>query len=225
MPRVLRRSAAALAVVSSILASSWVTPGPVSAWANAGDGYATHDWVVDKALDILDHAGKRPDWFDRDLALPYTDDPDTVERAEDPSRGWEHVYYDNERHGGAVQRVAEHYTAALEALAAGDTSAATINVALLSHFLADIGQPYHTARAGLGQSSMHQAYESAVKARTRTPGGPRMVGSHGHRIEHLECQEDGRADGRLLASPLRRSPRSVQRHRIGRQPDGEPDHG
>lgn len=165
----LRRTTAALVVIGSTLASSWATAGPASAWANAGDGYATHDWVVDKALDILTHAGKRPAWLDRDLALAYTDDPDTVERVEDPSRGWEHVYYDNERHGGAVQRVSEHYTAALDALAAGDTAAATINVGLLSHFLSDIGQPYHTARAGLGQSSYHKAYESAVKARTRTP--------------------------------------------------------
>ena len=169
MPRVFRKPAMALAVISLVLTSSWITAGSASAWATAGDGYATHDWVVDKALEILDHAGTRPDWFDRDLALPYTDDPDSIERVEDPARGWEHVYYDNERHGGAVQRVSEHYTAALEALATGDTRAATINVALLSHFLSDIGQPYHTARAGLRQSSMHSAYESAVKARTRTP--------------------------------------------------------
>ncbi len=159
----------ALAISALVLTSSCVTAGSASAWSTAGDGYATHDWVVDKALEILDHAGKRPAWFDRDLALPYTDDPDSIERVEDAARGWEHVYYDNERHGGAVQRVSEHYTAALDALAAGDTRAATINVALLSHFLSDIGQPYHTARAGLGQSSMHSAYESAVKARTRTP--------------------------------------------------------
>ena len=169
MPRVIRTSVLAFAVTTSILTSSTVTAGAASAWSTAGDGYATHDWVVDKALDILDHAGKRPAWFDRDLALPLTDDPDSVERADDPSRGWEHVYYDNERHGGAVQRVSEHYTAALDALAAGDTAAATINVALLSHFLSDIGQPYHTARVGYGQSSMHVAYETGVKARTRTP--------------------------------------------------------
>lgn len=169
MSRFVRASVTALLVVSLLLTSSLATPASVSAWANADDGYATHDWVVDKALDILDHAGKRPAWFDRDLALPYTDDPDTVERVEDSSRGWEHVYYDNQKHGGAVQRVSEHYTAALDALAAGDTQAATINVALLSHFLSDMGQPYHTARAGLGQSSLHLAYETAVKARTRTP--------------------------------------------------------
>ncbi|MEP6638492.1 MAG: hypothetical protein ABJC39_04015 [Chloroflexota bacterium] len=144
------------------------TPPPASGWANAGDGYATHDWIVDRALDILDAAGRRPAWFDRDLALPYTDDPDTIERVLDPSRGWEHVYYDMTVHGGAVQRISEHYTAALDALKAGDTAAATINVALLSHFLSDIAQPYHTARAGFGQSSLHVAYESAVSARTRT---------------------------------------------------------
>jgi len=157
--------AAAAMVVLCVVA----TPLPVSGWGNAGDGYATHDWVVDQALDILDAAGRRPAWFDRDLALPYTDDPDTIERALDSSRGWEHVYYDMTVHGGAVQRISEHYTAALDALAAGDTAAATINVALLSHFLADISQPYHTARAGFGQSRLHVAYETAVSARTGTP--------------------------------------------------------
>jgi hypothetical protein len=43
-------------------------PRPVSGWGNGGnggDGYATHDWVVDQALDILDAAGRRPAWFDR----------------------------------------------------------------------------------------------------------------------------------------------------------------
>jgi hypothetical protein len=92
-------------------------PPPVSGWGNggnAGNGYGTHDWVVDQALDILDAAGRRPAWFDRALALPYTDDPDTIERAQDSSRGWEHVYYDMTVHGGAVQRISEHYTAALE---------------------------------------------------------------------------------------------------------------
>jgi hypothetical protein len=79
------------------------------------------------------------------------------------------VYYDMTVHGGAVQRISEHYTAALDALAAGDTAAATVNVALLSHFLADISQPYHTARAGFGQSKLHVAYETAVSARTGSP--------------------------------------------------------
>lgn len=148
-----------------LLAAS--SPAPVAGWATAGNGYATHDWIVDRALDILDAAGRRPAWFDRDLALPYTDDPDTIERVADPSRGWEHVYYDMTVHGGAIQRISEHYTAALDALAAGDTSAATVNVALLSHFLSDIAQPYHTARAGFGDPQ-HVPYESAVKSRTRT---------------------------------------------------------
>jgi hypothetical protein len=161
-----RNMVATASIVALLVAAA---PLPVAAWANAGDGYSTHDWIVDKALDILDAAGRRPAWFDRDLALPYTDDPDTIERVADPSRGWEHVYYDMTVHGGAVQRVSEHYTAALDALAAGDTAAATINVALLSHFLSDMAQPYHSARAGFGKSTLHVAYEAAVGARNRTP--------------------------------------------------------
>jgi hypothetical protein len=157
-----------LAVASVVALLTAATPLPVSGWSNAGNGYATHDWVVDKALEILDAAGQRPAWFDRDLALPYTDDPDTIEKKADPSRGWEHVYYTGTIHGGAVQRISEHYTAALDALAAGDGAAATIDVALLSHFISDISQPFHTARAGLGKSTLHRSYEAAVKARTRT---------------------------------------------------------
>ncbi len=169
MSRTPGRSARIMVAIASIVAMfAAATPPPVSGWSTAGDGYATHDWIVDKALEILDAAGQRPAWFDRDLALPYTDDPDSIERKADPSRGWEHVYYTGTIHGGAVQRISEHYTAALDALAMGDAAAATINVALLSHFLADISQPFHTARAGLGKSKLHRAYESAVKARTLT---------------------------------------------------------
>ena len=169
MPRTPGRSIRfTLAVASIVTLLAAATPGPVSGWSTAGDGYATHDWIVDKAMEILDAVGQRPAWLDRDLALPYTDDPDTIERKADPSRGWEHVYYKGTIHGGAVQRISEHYTAALDALAAGDSAAATIDVALLSHFLADITQPFHTARAGLGKSKLHRSYKSAVKARTRT---------------------------------------------------------
>src|SRR6476620_1085507 len=63
------RSARTIVAAAAMVALCVVaTPLPVSGWGNAGDGYATHDWVVDQALDILDAAGRRPAWFDRDLA-------------------------------------------------------------------------------------------------------------------------------------------------------------
>ena len=81
MSRTPGRSARIMVAIASIVAMfAAATPPPVSGWANAGNGYATHDWIVDKALEILDAAGQRPAWFDRDLALPYTDDPDTIEQ-------------------------------------------------------------------------------------------------------------------------------------------------
>src|SRR5215210_4448172 len=86
------------------------TATSAAAWTNgAGDGYETHDWIVDQALRVLD--GKVDGWFDRDTALRATDDPDHIEVAADPSRSIEHMYREAGVRGGAVHRVAEHYAA------------------------------------------------------------------------------------------------------------------
>jgi hypothetical protein len=142
---------------------------PAAAWGDSAAGYGTHDWIVDQALAILDHAGKRPAWFDRDLALAHTDDPDTLEMEADHSRDVEHVYRDTAKRGGAVQRIADHYGAALDALDAEDWDEATYQVAMLSHFLADISQPWHSAAAGLTKTSSHYYYELAVQRKTTSP--------------------------------------------------------
>ena len=47
--------------IAALLLAALVAPAPVAGWANAGDGYSTHDWVIDQAVKVLD--GKAG-WFD-----------------------------------------------------------------------------------------------------------------------------------------------------------------
>lgn len=162
----------ARAVVASLLATvllGSVSAAPVVAWADWDGGYGTHDWIVDQALDILEDKGKAPAWFNRSLALQHTDDPDTIEAEADSSRDIEHVYKDTAKRGGAVHRIAGHYSAALDALAGGDGDEATYQVAMLSHFLADISQPFHTSQHATTKTSAHYAYEKAVQLKTTSP--------------------------------------------------------
>ena len=167
--RSLRRPIASLALAALLLVPA---AAPAAAWSNGGsggDGYGTHDWVVDQALAILTTADRAPAWFDRTAALRRTDDPDTVESAADPSRKIEHVYRDAGKRGGAVHRISEHYAEAIAALKAGDEVAASEAIGMLAHFYGDIMQPYHAAVAGSSQDAAHHEYELAVDARTRRP--------------------------------------------------------
>src|SRR3954469_13613870 len=113
-------SRAARAMGALVLALAVLGGGttPSSAWTNgAGDGYETHDWIIDQALHVLD--GRVDAWFDRLTALHASDDPDHIEPALDPSRGIEHMYREAGRRGGAIHRIAEHYAAAVRLYRAG----------------------------------------------------------------------------------------------------------
>ncbi len=166
----LRRGFVVLAAALLLVVASTGAAPRASAWANAGDGYGTHDWIVDQALDILDASGKSYAWFDRTKALRATDDPDTVEVEADPTRDIEHVYKDSAKRGGAVQRIADHYSAAIAAHKAGDYADASVQLGMLAHFYGDILQPYHTSAAATTKVSAHYDYELAVNDRTRAPG-------------------------------------------------------
>ena len=187
MPRLAplrRRLAPVYATVTALTLTMVLIVGgtpPVAAWTNgAGDGYETHDWIIDQALRVLD--GKADDWFDRGTALRASDDPDHIEVRADQSRDVEHLYRESGRRGGAIHRITEHYAAAVRlyaegaaARAAGDTAtaaakftAASYNIGMLSHFYGDILQPFHSASAGGGKLAAHLAYEHLVGAKTRT---------------------------------------------------------
>ena len=148
--------------------------------ANGGDGYGTHDWIVDAAVAVLD--GRANDWFDAETARLASDDPDTVE---DRGTRAEHVYRDSGGRGGAIARISYEYDVATAAyqrgVAArdgGDPGAATEafhdasrHIGLLAHFLGDIAQPFHTATEGTALTSLHLGYEALVNAQQRSPDG------------------------------------------------------
>jgi hypothetical protein len=160
------------------------TVAPVAAWANYGDKYGTHDWILDQAFRMFDDRGINISWIDRTTALLATDDPDNIEVKADPTRDIEHVYTgDGGRRGGAPDRITEHYAAVLRyyqagktAKAAGDDATATArfktasyNLGMLAHFYGDILQPFHTSRDAIGKSTTHKAYEQLVDDLTRHP--------------------------------------------------------
>jgi hypothetical protein len=148
--------------------------------ANGGDGYGTHDWIVDAAVAVLD--GRADDWFDAETARLASDDPDTVESR---ATRIEHVYRDSGSRGGAVARISFEFDVATAAYkrgaAARDTGDATAaadafreasrHIGLLAHILGDISQPFHTAIEGAGLTSLHLGYEALVNAQQRSSEG------------------------------------------------------
>ncbi len=173
-PRI--RLLGALAAMTALLATGLLGVTPARAWTHNSDGYGTHDWFIDQAVAVLD--GRANDWFDAEAARLTSDDPDTNPVLAD---GISHVYRDSGLGGGAVQRVSEHYSAAVAlhrrgvaARAAGETGAArelfrqaSAEIGLLSHYYTDILEPYHSAAAGRDKDSSHHAYEQLVGTVTR----------------------------------------------------------
>lgn len=162
-----RLAAAGIAV---LLAFAGVAP--VAGWANGpsgGNGYGTHDWILDQALRYLAAEGVSTSWVDREIALLATDDPDKIEVAQDPDRDIEHVYTGGGRRGGAIHRITEHYAAMLREYGSGDFDGASYQLGMLAHFYGDILVPYHTSRDAIGQTTKHHAYELLVDDSHRTP--------------------------------------------------------
>lgn len=170
------------AVAALLLAAALLIPGaPALGWANGGgDGYGTHDWIVDQAVKVLD--GRADDWFDARTARLASDDPDTVEN-HDPLLN-EHTYRNRGRRGGGPARIAYEFDVAQAAyqrgVAARDAGQlpeaaeafqeASWHIGLLSHFVGDLSQPFHTAYAGIGHDKIHHQFERLVSAQQRSSG-------------------------------------------------------
>jgi hypothetical protein len=180
-PRTLvsRLAAGMLLVVLAI--GSLGAPQRVAAWGNNADNlFGTHDWILAQALRVL---GGAPDWMNVQVALEATDDPDTIERQQDPSTTLWHVYKEKGRRGGAPSAVLTRYAQTIDAVARGDQLAtdgdaagaraaydeASRLVGLLAHYAGDVSQPFHSAYAGL-DDKLHSSYERIVGAVTRSPG-------------------------------------------------------
>jgi hypothetical protein len=142
---------------------------PVGAWSNRGDGYGTHDWILDQALRLLDDRNIGHGWVNRTIALEATDDPDTVEVAADPSRKIEHTYTATGRRGGAIHRITEHYAKLLRAYDANDNAEASYQLGMLAHFWGDLSMPFHTDQDAQTNDNEHEALELLVNDLTRAP--------------------------------------------------------
>lgn len=145
---------------SLILALALITTAisPAAAWNNGGDGgdgYGTHDWVIDAALKVLD--GRANGWFNASVARLASDDPDNVGATGEN----DHVYRDVGIRGGAVHRIAEHYAAAERHYRAGRHTDASREIGLMSHYLSDIMMPWHSHYDGIGAAG-HLEYEQLV---------------------------------------------------------------
>lgn len=165
--RIRPQSLAALALTALLAVAGSIAP--VAAWSNRGDGYGTHDWILDQALRLLAERGIGHAWVNRTIALEATDDPDTVEVAADPSRKIEHTYTATGRRGGAIHRITEHYAKLLRAYDANDDDEASYQLGMLAHFWGDILMPYHTHQDAQTNDNEHHAYELLVNDLTRKP--------------------------------------------------------
>ena len=154
-------------VALAVMAGAFAFPAtPVKAWANGGgDGYGTHDWIVDQAVKVLN--GRADSWFDASVARLASDDPDTQEPA---SLAVDHVYNGQGRRGGAIDRISYEFDQASASYARGDYHDASYHIGLLAHFYGDILQPFHTARAAIGKKTAHHKYELLVNDKTRHRG-------------------------------------------------------
>jgi hypothetical protein len=128
---------------------------------DAANGLGTYDWVLTEAYRLAAERGA--DWPALDDALFATDHPDAApedlaSRAADAPRS---------TFGSAAGRITYLYQGALADLAAGDSAAAGIKVALLSRAYTDLCSPLHGARSS-GEGAVQRAYEAAVE---------RLVGS------------------------------------------------
>jgi hypothetical protein len=157
----------AVAALATLVSATAVAP--VAGWANGGidgNGYGTHDWILDEALD--EFGSGQADWIKnrRQIALLATDDPDTLFYVHG-----EHTFYETGKGRGAVHEIAEYYDDAIDHYAAGNYDAAAKDIGILSHFYGDILQPWHTAYAGGNSATddaVHHDYEMVVQAKTNS---------------------------------------------------------
>jgi hypothetical protein len=156
-----------------------VPAAPALSWGTSGPGYGTHDWIIDDAVRVLD--GRAGDWFDAAAARESSDDPDTVEVQ--PPGLYEHSYRASGSRGGAITRIADEFDIAQAAYAQGvaarDTGDplaaadafhdASWHIGLLSHFVGDIAQPFHSHKDAVGVDDLHHDYELLINNAQRSP--------------------------------------------------------
>ncbi|NTU71180.1 MAG: hypothetical protein HGB10_05105 [Coriobacteriia bacterium] len=138
------------------LVATALLPSAAFGWGNGGEDslddrrWGAHDWAVWQAY----VAAGSPAWFDVDEAILASNDPDY-----DESDRTDHGFQTDRGIGGAPYQVGELYTAAIKAYEAGDTTRASAIMGRLSHYYADVCQPFHTTSPVSTFSYMHTPYE------------------------------------------------------------------
>lgn len=137
-------------------------------WGNGdshGNGYGTHDWILDEANRVAGLESKGGSWVDLKVALPVTDDPDTV------SKDFVYHVYDvwGVKYGKAPEKISKLYGDAVYYKKKGDVKRASISIGLLAHYYGDINNPLHTDQCKL-EEKVHSKYENAVNTRTNSKG-------------------------------------------------------
>jgi hypothetical protein len=157
-------------VITTLLACLLVLlllPAVAQAWSNGddhGNGFGTHDWVLQEANRLA--ARQNAGWVKLRVALPRTDDPDTVFHDT-----YYHVYdvWGASTYGDAPKKVSEYYGKALAARKAGDWMQASRFVGLMAHYYADICNPIHTDQT-VAEDRMHSSYETKTQTYTDSVG-------------------------------------------------------
>ncbi len=144
-------------------AYGWANGADLNGDGIGDDGYGTHDWVVERAISL---AGSKADWVDVETAILASDDPDSEKTS---TSIYLHVYKPVGRGRGGPQAVADEYNHLLKAYEAGNYKEASRRLGRLSHYYADVCQPYHTVTTS-GTDKVHFDYEVDVSAATRTYG-------------------------------------------------------
>jgi len=141
------------------------------AWGNGADfngdgigddGYATHDWVLEHAIDV---AGSDADWVDVETARLASDDPDTQD-----SNRYQHAFKEFGRARGGPQAVADEYWKLMQAYNAGDYKLASHYLGRLSHYYSDVLQPFHTKYDATNREALHSEYEIDAGVLTKSYG-------------------------------------------------------
>jgi len=156
-----------LIVILIACVAALLLPAAALAWSNGddwGNGYGTHDWVLQEANRLAAKQGAG--WVRLKIALPHTDDPDT-----EFHDFWYHVYdvWGAGHYGDAPKKVIEYYGKALAARKAGNSAAAARYAGIMSHYYADICCPLHTDQSAV-EDKMHSRYEDRVETLTDTAG-------------------------------------------------------
>ncbi len=160
----MRRRVTIVAIVVALVLLA--LPAVAQAWCNGpggADGFGTHDWILQEANRLA--ASKGAGWVNLKVALPHTDDPDTV------FHDFYYHVYDvwGAHYGNAPKKVALYYGKALKARKAGNSAAASKYVGIMAHYFGDICNPLHTDQCA-AEDKIHSRYESDVQDYTDQVG-------------------------------------------------------